>query len=322
MVVFNNLLDQIAILDGDLTSTEKLVAVAILSFRNTKTGRCNPPIYSENLKKKTLCTRTGLSRRSVIDMIKKLEEKHVIKTEKEIGKATGYQFTLTRAGDAPVQEVHPCTTCTQPVQEVHPTRAPRAPITKKEQRNNKEIFNAPIGAQAEVAPWELPLEPPAPKPADEALKTETKPAEKLDSHPADAHAAKAKPAPKSDRGTRFTLETLPPEWAAECNRIDPDLDPQKVFDDFRDYWIAQPGAKGRKSDWLATWRNWVRRIRPQERERLKKEVSQFTVFRPACQRPVIQLTDEERRRLSQGPVLDDGDDYDHELESELKELLA
>lgn len=27
---------------------------------------------------------------------------------------------------------------------------------------------------------------------------------------------------------------------------------------FRDYWIGQPGAKGVKLDWPATWRNWVR----------------------------------------------------------------
>ena len=28
---------------------------------------------------------------------------------------------------------------------------------------------------------------------------------------------------------------------------------------FWDYWIAQPGSKGVKLDWLATWRNWCRR---------------------------------------------------------------
>ena len=28
---------------------------------------------------------------------------------------------------------------------------------------------------------------------------------------------------------------------------------------FRDYWISQPGQKGVKLDWLATWRNWIRR---------------------------------------------------------------
>ena len=30
-------------------------------------------------------------------------------------------------------------------------------------------------------------------------------------------------------------------------------------DTFKDYWIAPPGAKGRKADWLATWRNWIRK---------------------------------------------------------------
>lgn len=28
---------------------------------------------------------------------------------------------------------------------------------------------------------------------------------------------------------------------------------------FTDYWIAQPGQKGVKTDWDATWRNWMRR---------------------------------------------------------------
>ena len=36
------------------------------------------------------------------------------------------------------------------------------------------------------------------------------------------------------------------------------LDPVVTFDKFRDYWAAQPGLKGRKTDWFATWRNWCR----------------------------------------------------------------
>lgn len=28
---------------------------------------------------------------------------------------------------------------------------------------------------------------------------------------------------------------------------------------FRDYWVAQPGQKGVRNDWQATWRNWVRK---------------------------------------------------------------
>lgn len=33
---------------------------------------------------------------------------------------------------------------------------------------------------------------------------------------------------------------------------------------FRDYWIAQPGARGLKLDWPATWRKWIRssKIKP------------------------------------------------------------
>lgn len=33
---------------------------------------------------------------------------------------------------------------------------------------------------------------------------------------------------------------------------------EEEADQFRDYWIAQPGGKGVKLDWLATWRNWIR----------------------------------------------------------------
>ena len=41
---------------------------------------------------------------------------------------------------------------------------------------------------------------------------------------------------------------------------------QQELDKFRDYWLAQPGARGRKVNWQATWRNWLRRaveIQPQ-----------------------------------------------------------
>jgi hypothetical protein len=34
---------------------------------------------------------------------------------------------------------------------------------------------------------------------------------------------------------------------------------QAELDRFRDYWTAQPGQKGVKADWLATWRNWCRK---------------------------------------------------------------
>lgn len=46
---------------------------------------------------------------------------------------------------------------------------------------------------------------------------------------------------------------------AFCVSTRPDLNINDVADEFRDYWIAAPGAKGKKEDWPATWRNWVRK---------------------------------------------------------------
>jgi uncharacterized protein YdaU (DUF1376 family) len=45
------------------------------------------------------------------------------------------------------------------------------------------------------------------------------------------------------------------DWATQER---PDLDVRQVAEQFKDYWIAQPGQKGVKLDWDATWRNWVR----------------------------------------------------------------
>lgn len=61
-----------------------------------------------------------------------------------------------------------------------------------------------------------------------------------------------------------TATRLPADWTPSDDDINfciterKDLTPSVVADRFRDYWVAQPGAKGRKLDWPATWRNWVR----------------------------------------------------------------
>lgn len=41
------------------------------------------------------------------------------------------------------------------------------------------------------------------------------------------------------------------------------LDAAAEWAKFRDYWAAQPGLKGRKTDWHATWRNWCRKAAEQ-----------------------------------------------------------
>ena len=70
--------------------------------------------------------------------------------------------------------------------------------------------------------------------------------------------------PKQSRGTRLPADWLPSEDQIQfCKTHRTDLSPQTTADRFRDYWSAQPGAKGLKLDWDATWRNWVRAERTQ-----------------------------------------------------------
>jgi hypothetical protein len=64
----------------------------------------------------------------------------------------------------------------------------------------------------------------------------------------------------SNRGTRLPADLmLSTDWISFCRKERSDLFPEKVFEEFKDYWTAQPGQKGVKTDWDATWRNWVRR---------------------------------------------------------------
>lgn len=71
-------------------------------------------------------------------------------------------------------------------------------------------------------------------------------------------AAPAKPA-RSPSGSRIP-DGFPADPEFEwCRQERPELDPRRVGANFRDHWLAKPGKDGRKSDWPATWRTWVRR---------------------------------------------------------------
>ncbi len=66
-------------------------------------------------------------------------------------------------------------------------------------------------------------------------------------------------ADSSNIGTRLPSDwVLPDDWRLYCIETRPDLDPLSVAETFRDYWHGKAGKDGRKADWLATWRNWVR----------------------------------------------------------------
>lgn len=81
----------------------------------------------------------------------------------------------------------------------------------------------------------------------------------------DAHGMLPKRAVKEGaRGVRLSSDwALPVDWKAfaQSTRHWSDADIETEAEHFRDYWHAQPGQKGVKLDWFATWRNWCRNSR-------------------------------------------------------------
>jgi hypothetical protein len=51
---------------------------------------------------------------------------------------------------------------------------------------------------------------------------------------------------------------VPDEWKSWAKINRPDLNINLVADTFVDYWISRADAGAAKTNWLATWRNWVR----------------------------------------------------------------
>lgn len=68
-------------------------------------------------------------------------------------------------------------------------------------------------------------------------------------------------APGAKKGSRLPADWTPSEAEiafAKEKGLEGKAIAETAFE-FRDYWAAQPGQKGVKLDWPATWRNWVRR---------------------------------------------------------------
>ena len=93
----------------DLTPTHKLILLGLADWANDE-GLCWPSIDR-------LAQKTGLSRRAIQTNIRQLQGCRLIRREEVVGKGNRYWLTLeddpvegrticTRAGDAPVQEMH------------------------------------------------------------------------------------------------------------------------------------------------------------------------------------------------------------------------
>lgn len=83
--------------------------------------------------------------------------------------------------------------------------------------------------------------------------------------------------PSKARGARIPDGWQPDQALADWTRANaPAAANALEVDRFRDYWTAQPGAKGRKTDWAATWRNWARRCQEQHAQPARGQAPRST----------------------------------------------
>jgi len=75
------------------------------------------------------------------------------------------------------------------------------------------------------------------------------------------------------KGTR-----LPDDWQPGPVEIDYAIslgfkshEARRMGEDFRDYWVAQPGQRGVKLNWVATWRTWARKQADREDKQPPRE---------------------------------------------------
>jgi uncharacterized protein YdaU (DUF1376 family) len=107
------------------------------------------------------------------------------------------------------------------------------------------------------------------------------------------------PIVKATKGSRLSTDfDLPDSWTEFCQTERPDLNPQKVFDSFKDYWVAKAGAAGVKLDWQATWRNWVRNQNIAKPLFNKADIVHQTVPSSSHRDPALVKLDEDRLKTA------------------------
>lgn len=110
---------------------------------------------------------------------------------------------------------------------------------------------------------------------------------------------------KSNRGSRLPVDfVLPEDWISFCQTERKDLVPAKVFEEFKDYWTALPAGKGTKTDWTATWRNWVRRqsAPKQSFAQIAADVVRTTVPGSTAPDPILLKIAEDRKKAVPPPA--------------------
>lgn len=234
------------------SSAERLTLLALAKWANDDLT-CFPSVP-------TLAAETKLNAKTIRESLKRLDDAGFIRINRQAGRNSVYVITPTKIGSTKNGSTGIGTTT-----EIGSTPLPKLegePLPKTVPEQINEQINEKINLSVDDSSFSL--QPEQPQTADRT--TATKNARTESKGLSDKETAAAKPAPKRKAITHlFELEGLPDEWRKLCEQIRPDLDPQRVFVEFRFYWTQGKGQGTRRSDkgWTSTWMNWIKRQKEQ-----------------------------------------------------------
>lgn len=233
----------------DGTLVDVLEAIACFVNEKEPSVGCYPSL-------ETIMRVSRKSKPTVRAAIKALREKGFLSFEQEAGEKRIYYLNLdllpeaeqkvnrvnnrTDEKSSPGKEVNPVKNFTEEGQKVYPEGGKELTpegdknfTPKREEKREIEQGSRTGNSLPAQAPWET-----------DHLTNDGKKVEK--------------PKKTVDRGSRLSITELPDDWKAFAEQEEPDLDPKRLFENFKDYWNGLSGAKAIKKDWKGTWRNFVR----------------------------------------------------------------
>ena len=230
----------------DRTQVDVLEALAF--FHNGKTGACFPSTEA-------IARISRVNDRTVRLTLKVLHDLEFISSVQMPGQKRYFTLHLDRLPTSEAQQ-EPA-----PLQEITGGEEP-APLQEITGEGCKKLQGTPVktyrGPLQKLTP-EQGINKESNKEEEQGIGTGSV-APSPDHFP-DATKKIEEPKPKrttTDRGSRLTITELPDDWKAFAEQEEPDLDPKRLFENFKDYWNGLSGAKAIKKDWKGTWRNFVR----------------------------------------------------------------
>lgn len=269
----------------DGTLVDVLEAIACFVNEKEPSVGCYPSL-------ETIMRVSRKSKPTVRAAIKALREKGFLSFEQEAGEKRIYYLNLdllpeaeqkvnrvnnrTDEKSSPGKEVNPVKNFTEEGQKVYPEGGKELTpegdknfTPKREEKREIEQGSRTRNSLPDQAPWET-----------DHLTNDGKKVEK--------------PKKTVDRGSRLSITELPDDWKAFAEQEEPDLDPKRLFENFKDYWNGLSGAKAIKKDWKGTWRNFVRSFHNAEDWKRRPMLKRAPVHSPSRPGQFVEKKQSER----------------------------